>query len=151
MDRYKLYVHTIQQASQLCVTSITISSQLKRYTPLTCHMCARTHILQARLHIKVIRCVYTHLITPIHTGGISQGLVDLIGYHFICHHTSISIHQLYPHLSSSSRYNICQWSFYKDICWRSILAGVSWLELDPPTHHSSCFILGSCSYLYIFH
>lgn len=128
MDRYKLYVHTIQQASQLCVTSITISSQLKRYTPLTCHhqyTHILTHILQARLHIKVIRCVYTHLITPIHTGGISQGLVDLIGYHFICHHTSISIHQLYPHLSSSSRYNICQWSFYKDICWRSILAGVS--------------------------
>jgi len=126
MHRYKLYVHTIQQASQLCVTSYTISSQLKRYTPLH-HQSPYlivTIILQARLHIKVIRCVY-HCTIILHTGGISQGLVDLIGYHFICHHTSISIHQLYPHLSSSSRYNICQWSFYKDICWRSILAGVS--------------------------
>lgn len=125
MDRYKLYVHTTQQISQLCVTSVTVSSQLKRYTPLTCHMHTRTHTPQAGLHIKLIGCVYTHLITPIHTGGISQGLAHLIGYRFISHHTPISIHQLYPHLSSSSRYGIYQWSFYKDICWRSILAGVS--------------------------
>ena len=124
MHRYKLYVHTIQQASQLCVTCITISSQLKRYTPLH-HQYTPSSTLQARLHIKVIRCVYHIHTHSSPTGGISQGLVDLIGYHFICHHTSISIHQLYPHLSSSSRYNICEWSFYKDICWRSILAGVS--------------------------
>ena len=98
----------IQQASQLCVTSTTISSQLKRSTPLMhrdMSLMSMSLIQEARLHIKVISCVY-HSHAHLQTGGISQGLVDLIGYHFMSHQTSISIHQLYAHILTTARINI---------------------------------------------
>ena len=53
--------------------------------------------LSHRFHIKVIGCMYT-LVSRDHQGGITLGLVDLIGHHFVSHHRIRSLKELYPTL-----------------------------------------------------
>ena len=125
LDGYQLYILNTQQPYTLNLTRIIrISATLKRYIH-TAFISMSQYINSCgRLHIKVVGCIYSDS-SHMNTGGISLGLTDLIGYHFIWSKVASSIFSLYPYLSRSSRYNLFEWSFYRDSCWRSILVGIS--------------------------
>ena len=95
--RYKLYVAiTSILHIQMC-TCMKVETCLKRY-----YVHEYNTSLGSRLHIKVIRTVYTHDLSMA-SGRISQGVVDLIGYHLIRQHTYPSIQSLYTDLCSPDR------------------------------------------------
>ena len=122
LKRYKVSVHTTQQLSVTKLTSITISSCLKRQISiLALYSWYPSHL---RFNIKVAGCVYSYSGLTQH-GVISQGLLDLIGHRIPCNISRASILELYPQLGSSSRSNIFEWSLNSYTSWRSILAGIS--------------------------
>ena len=106
------------------VTYSTLHRRLNRYINDTMSLCQHPKP-SYRFHVRVIGCIYTH--KHLHTSCISPGLLDLIGYHFYCIWSSSICNPLYPHLTSSSRYNIYSLTYMQNN-YRSILAGVSWMD-----------------------